>query len=218
MWRRSYRDPFAFKWPFYILTLVFHRVPSHPTNYSKVLPTQVHSSLFILGWIKSLSNASDLSSSWDFNQLWHLFSRKWLDSEFQFHNQFWLEGWQCRFADTTRHFQSRLKYLNNYWMDGHEILYRHPQSQENGAYSLWWLMSLWGLAVLAFLFFFFWVNVSTTVGWIVMKCGSDIHGSLKINLNDFGVFWFVRCFGQWWCNDGGYYMDWTTVHLDSTDI
>lgn len=114
-----------------------------------------HSSLFILGWIKSLSNASDLSSSWDFNRFWHLFSRKWLDPEFQFHNRFWLEGWQCGFVNTTRHFGSRLKYLKNYWMDDREILYRHPRFPEDEAYSLWWLMSPWGLAVWAF---FLWMS------------------------------------------------------------
>lgn len=52
---------------------------------------------------------------------------------------------------------------------------------------------------------FFFVNVSTTIGWIVMKCGSDIHGSLKINLNVF--FGLSDVLVSDLSNDGGDYRD-----------
>ncbi len=35
-------------------------------------------------------------------------------------------------------------------------------------------------------FFCFLVNVSTTIGWIVMKFGADIHGAKRMSPNDFG--------------------------------
>lgn len=73
--------PLAFKWPFYIPTLFFHRVPSHltatATLFCFALPTRftVHSLSFADSKGCPTPPTCSESSSLDFNQFWHLFTQ-----------------------------------------------------------------------------------------------------------------------------------------------
>ncbi len=126
---------------------------------------------------------------------------------------------------------SRLKYFNDYWMDYHEILYRHLWSPMNLidfgdpllSFSTTgrseFLLILWNISTFTWwmgtnlcadihgsqmmnpiLLFssrhhgviicdFEW-NVSTTIGWIVVRFVTQIHAPLTMNCN-------VQCFGLW---------------------
>ncbi len=79
---------------------------------------------------------------------------------------------------------SRLKYLNNFWVDCHEMWFRYPQSPEDESFNPWISVILW--------FFlkchheadivggFEW-NISTTTWWTAMKSGTHIHVPLRMN-------------------------------------
>ena len=53
----------------------------------------------------------------------------------------------------------------------------------------WWLLlssDFSSSTILKFTFVFFYLDVSTAVGWIAVKFGKDIHVPLRIHCSDFG--------------------------------
>ncbi len=80
----------------------------------------------------------------------------------------WLWGWQCR--SVLLPLCSRLKYLDNYHMNSHWLLYRHSWSQK---------MRLQRAHICGSE-----LNTSTTIWWISMKYATGIKGPIRINFND----------------------------------
>ncbi len=80
---------------------------------------------------------------------------------------------------------SRLKYLNKCSVYFHEVLYRHSWFPVNESYWLWWSCDSSSSTTMRLTVVVKW-TVSAAVGWIVMKCGSDVHVPLKMNCKNFG--------------------------------
>ncbi len=83
---------------------------------------------------------------------------------------------------------SRLKYLNSYWMDQDDILYRYSWSTEDESHWLWWSSDFPSSATMRLTFVVLSEMSLLDIGWIYMKVCADLHVPLRMNPNDFGDF------------------------------